>query len=155
MFPVAAMAASRARLILACVLTLLAAASAAAPARADAHAPQRGEVIVRLAGGHSAGDGRAAIRRHGGRVTGELHLIHGLVARLPASATDALRGEPAVAAVTRNARMEPTSIPSKDIRTAYPFSTGATSVWNSGSSPATGRGIGVAVIDTGIAGRAS
>ena len=56
-----------------------------------------------------------------------------------------------VHAVTLNGEMKPQDVRASNLATAFPFSTNATTVWNS-NTPATGKGVGVAVIDTGIAG---
>jgi serine protease AprX len=157
----------RARVALALGLAVVAAAGSASPAAATAHRsatgrvgqiaaahPQRAvEVIVRLAAGRTAAEGRAAVRRHGGRVTGELHIFNGLVARLRARDAAGLRRDPAVAAVSLNASVTQ-SITTKDLTTAYPFAANALNAWNnnSGGGSATGLGVGVAVIDTGIDG---
>ena len=137
-------------------LTAATAASAAQTDRIDALAaahPQRMvDVIVRLDAGANAAAGRADVRRLGGRVTGDLHIIHGLAARLAARDAARLAREDGVASVSLDAPVAPQSINAKDIRTAYPFATSATTVWNGGNYAITGRGVGVAVIDTGIAG---
>jgi serine protease AprX len=119
---------------------------------ASAHPRRPVQVIVRLAGGRTAAQGRAAIRRHGGRVTGELHIFNGLVARMSAGAAARLQRDPAVAAVSLNAAVHPQSINSRDVRTAYPFAANAVDIWNADGVATTGQGVGVAVIDTGIAG---
>ena len=118
---------------------------------AAAHPSRSAEVIVRLAG--SEADGREAIARHGGRVTGELHIFNGLVARMPAGAAARLDRDPAVAAVSLNASVRPQAVATNHLSTAYPYATNAPAVWNAGGGvAATGQGVGVAVIDTGIAG---
>jgi serine protease AprX len=157
----------RAGAALAAVLALLAAGAvgtlpaAAAPVGATgrvaqiaaAHPTRSVEVIVRLAPGGTETDGRAAVRRHHGRVTGELHIFNGLVARLRAHDAVRLQGDRAVAAVSLNAAVKQ-SITTKDLTTTYPYAANALSAWNnnSGGGSATGAGVGVAVIDTGIAG---
>ena len=109
---------------------------------------------MRLAAGRTQAEGRAAVRRHRGRVTGELHIFNGLAARLRARDAVRLQRDPAVAVVSLNAAVKPQSISTKDLRTAYPFASNAPPAWNnsSGGGSATGLGVGVAVIDTGIAG---
>jgi len=158
----------RIRAALVAALALLAAgAGSALPAEAATHAASTGrlaeiaagrptrsvEVIVRLAAGRTEADGRAAVSRHHGRVTGELHIFNGLVARLRAHDAARLQDDPAVAAVSLNAAVRQ-SINTKDLRTAYPYAANTPPAWNnnSGGGSATGLGVGVAVIDTGIAG---
>jgi serine protease AprX len=120
---------------------------------AAGHPTRSVEVIVRLAAGRTEAEGRAAVLRHHGRVTGELHIFNGLVAQLRARDAVRLQGDPAVAAVSLNAPVKQ-SINTKDLRTAYPYAADAPPAWNnsSGGGSATGLGVGVAVIDTGIAG---
>jgi serine protease AprX len=158
----------RIRAALAAVLALVAAgAGSALPAAAATHTAGTGrvaeiavghptrsvEVIVRLAAGRTEAQGRAAVRLHHGRVTGDLHIFNGLVAQLRARDAVRLQRDPAVAAVSLNATVRQ-SINTKELRTAYPYAADAPPAWNnsSGGGSATGLGVGVAVIDTGIAG---
>jgi serine protease AprX len=106
--------------------------------------------IVQLASGVSPADGAALVRSAGGRVTGKLPIINGLAVRLPVSGVKAVQRDGRVKALTANARVAPqsTDIDPSSLATAYSASVQATKVWGS----ATGRGVGVAVIDTGIAG---
>jgi serine protease AprX len=156
------------RSLLALLALVAAALAAAAPAQsagrngaapalrqlAAAHPERTVDAIVRLRDARSAASGRAVVRRYGGRVMGDLHIIHGLAVRISARGATRLARDRAVAGVSLDAAVAPQSITTKDIRTAYPFATAATSVWNgsSGTPAATGRGVGVAVIDTGIDG---
>jgi serine protease AprX len=144
-------------LLLALLLAAGAARADAATGRlaevAKAHPGRSVEVIVRLADGRSAAQGRAAIRRHGGRVIGELHIFNGLVARMRAHGAARLSRERAVDAVSLNASVRPQSISTSALQTSYPYATNAPAIWNAGGGLATtGAGVGVAVIDTGIAG---
>jgi serine protease AprX len=131
--------------------TLLCAAGALLPASAAARGP---EYIVSLAPALSRADGRAAITAAGGRVTRDLHIIHGYGVRLGDTAAARLRTRPGVAAVVRNSGMSTsggattTSLSGATLLSAFNQSLGTDRVWAS----ATGKGIGVAVIDTGIAG---
>jgi serine protease AprX len=93
-----------------------------------------------------------------GQVTGAVPIIHGLAARLPASARGRLASDPRIASVTANARIRATwrkppgaddpAIDASRLATAYPYSVLAPQSWIA----ATGSGVGVAVIDTGIDG---
>ncbi|MDP9344425.1 MAG: S8 family peptidase [Actinomycetota bacterium] len=113
---------------------------------------QRVEVIVQLRHGADLETGRAAVRRAGGRVTRELHIINALGARLPAAAAERLASNPHIAVVSLNAHVKPTgtTIDSSALATAYGPSVGTEKVWN--GNGLTGKGVGVAVIDTGVAG---
>ncbi|MFN8108694.1 MAG: S8 family peptidase [Thermoleophilia bacterium] len=147
-------------------LATLAGASYAAVAAPAATSPA-GEAIVQFLPGTAPAAARIDVMAAGGVVTGELPIIHGLVAHLSASQADELRGDAAVKAVTFNAAVKSTSVSTRRLETSYPLSLSAPNVWNTSSysyystsagvtrvyTPAqTGRGVGVAVIDTGIAG---
>ena len=130
-----------------------AASSPALRQLAAAHPGRTVDAIVRLGAARSTADGRALVRRHGGRLTGDLHIIHGLAARMTARGAARLARDRGVTSVSLDAAVAPQGINTKDIRTAYPFAAAAPPVWNgSGVVPATGRGVGVAVVDTGIDG---
>ena len=126
------------------------AAAAALPATAAASSA-RSQVIVQLEAGHSTTAAKALVRADGGRVTGDLPIINGFAAQLSADAAEHLAGADGVRAVTPDGAVEPQEVKASDLLTAYPFSTSATQAWNA-SLPATGKGVGVAVVDTGIAG---
>ena len=132
------------------VTALAIAACAALPATAGASSA-RSQVIVQLEAGHSTAAAKALVREEGGRVTGDLPIINGFGAKLSADAAEHLAAADGVKAVTPDGAVEPQDVKASDLLTAYPFSTAATQSWNA-SLPATGKGVGVAVIDTGIAG---
>jgi len=105
------------------------------------------------------------VRATGGRVAGRLEIIHGLAVRMPRAARTTLSGDRRVKAIAVNARVRPRSdLPATDpassqpapswtfdpklLATAYPFSVRAPQAWDM----ATGAGVGVAVIDTGVDG---
>ena len=129
------------------LLAVLLATTAAAPVHAATPVATH---IVQLEPGVSPADGAALVRSAGGRVTGKLPIINGLAVRLPVSGVKAVQRDGRVKALTANARVAPqsTDIDPSSLATAYSASVQATKVWGS----ATGRGVGVAVIDTGIAG---
>jgi hypothetical protein len=113
-----------------------------------------GEYIVQFDAGTSSREARALVAAHGGRVTRDLHLIDGVGARLSAAAADELRGDPRVHAVSGNAptatRADSVADPTA-LASAYNQSILATNAWkNNGGTR--GAGVGVAVIDTGVAG---
>ena len=133
-------------------MTALAVACCAAlPATAGASSA-RSQVIVQLDAGASADAVKALVRQDGGRVTGDLPIINGFGATLSADAAEAPRRTPTAsrpsrptARSSRRTSRRPTSRPPTPSRPT------ATQSWNA-SLPATGKGVGVAVIDTGIAG---
>jgi serine protease AprX len=133
------------------VTALAIAACAALPATAGASSA-RSQVIVQLEAGGSAAAVKKQIRRSGGRVTGELPIIRGLGAELSPSAAKRLERRRGVMAVTRNHDVAPQAVRASDLDTAFPFSTAATEAWNKDDAGVTGKGIGVAVIDTGVEG---
>ena len=108
------------------------------------------EVIARVAPGI---DPRGAIERAGGRMLQRLDLIGAVVARVSAAGALRLATEPGIGQVSLNAtaKSSATTVPTQELATAYPDSIRASKVWNTGMR-ATGKGIGVAVVDTGIAG---
>ena len=98
--------------------------------------------------------GRKARRRHhGGKVTSRVPLIHGLAVQLPAKQAKALGRRPqrrrphAQHARAQHRRSTRASSPPRTRRRSAPTSCG--------SAASRARGIGVAVIDTGIAGDAA
>ena len=111
--------------------------------------------IVQLRAGVSLAEGRAAVRAAHGQVAGALPIISGLAVRLPAGARARLAHDAADRAVSANARDPARRAdrvdPAAARPTAYPASVLAPPVWNSATG-ATGAGVGVAVIDTGIDG---
>ncbi len=108
-------------------------------------------VIVRALPGAEA---RAAVevRRLGGRVTRQLPIVHGFAATVPASAVESVRSLAAVASVTKDAKLKPqaaTYSADSDAGSMYNTTliTGAQELWKRGY---TGKGIGIAVIDSGV-----
>ena len=112
----------------------------------------RVEVIVQMDAGSSPASAIAQVRRSGGRVTGRLPIINGFAARVTPAAERRLAAAAGVHAVTRNAKTKPQGVSLSRIQTAYPASVDAPQLWNYDTS-VTGKGVGVAVIDTGIAGQ--
>jgi serine protease AprX len=143
------------------LIVSLAAALPAAPAQAAPRpatapaAPRPATHIVQLAHGVSLAQGRTIVRAAHGRVTGTLRIIDGLAVRLPRGARATLARDPRIEAVSVNARVrgqqegdQEGSQDSPRLATAYPGSVLAPLAWRT----ATGAGVGVAVIDTGIDG---
>lgn len=140
-----------------------AAPSASAPAQSAPSAPslaslastdpaKRVEVIVQMRAGTDAAEGRALVRQADGRITRDLHVINGFAAELRAGDALELADAPGVHAVSLNAGVEPTAVDPAGLATAFNQSVRADRLWIDSKLPSTGKGVGVAVIDTGIAG---
>jgi serine protease AprX len=118
---------------------------------AAAHPRKSVEVILQLEQGTAPSQGKALIAEHGGRVTRDLHIINGFGAELGAAKAASLATEPGVRSVSLNAAIKKTDdgYDGPRLATAYNQSIGSPYAWSEGY---TGLGVGVAVIDTGIAG---
>ncbi|MCA1722480.1 MAG: S8 family serine peptidase, partial [Actinobacteria bacterium] len=92
----------------------------------------------------------SAVQRLGGTVGTRLDIVDGVEASVPASKLVELSHDPAVGAVTMNRSMHYEEYTYDETTTASNFAknTQATSAWAAGNL---GAGVGVAVIDTGIA----
>ena len=149
--------------------------SVVAPATAVSAATYSGAstaVIVRATSGHLA-DAEGAVRAAGGHVGRELGIINGFSADLPADAVATIAASPSVAAVTDDTKVLPMSDPTLDSSTALSTADstatnplgfdaagdfgsmssvtrliGAQALWQRGY---TGKGVDVALIDTGVA----
>jgi serine protease AprX len=121
-------------------------------ARLAATSPHRRVVvIIQLQRGVDVTAGRALVRSVGGRPGPGLHIINGLSAALTADAARRLADNPRVHAVSLNSTLLQTwhGAPGPwELSTTYDQSLHATGLWRE----STGRGVGVAVIDTGITG---
>jgi serine protease AprX len=108
--------------------------------------------IIQLKRGVSLGAGRSLVRFVGGRPGPGLQIINGLSATLTASQARTLAHSPRVHAVSLNSVLKQTwwrGTPAPwQLSTTYDQSVHATGLWRRSS----GRGVGVAVIDTGITG---
>jgi serine protease AprX len=126
-------------------------ASPALSQLASAHPDKPVTVIVQLAQGTDPAAGKALITSHGGRVTRDLHIINGFGAEMGAAKAASLAIESGVRSVSLNAAVKRTDevYDASKLGTAYNQSIGSPSAWSQGY---TGLGVGVAVIDTGIAG---
>ena len=136
------------------VAIVLALATALIPGAAPrAHASGRDvSVIVREHRGAGAAP-ETFVRSLGGRVERQIGIIDGFSATLPASGVDGLRRHPAVFSVTPNERVslhQTTWDPEADMGSMFNVGKAvkAANMWNSGY---TGKGIDVALIDSGIA----
>ncbi len=92
---------------------------------------------------------RAIVRAHRGRVTDRLPVVKGLAVKLPAREASALRQDKQVRNVTLNSRVHNTKAFGDWLGTTFPQTVGADKAWDRGI---TGKGVGVAVIDSGING---
>ena len=143
----------------ACLLAL------GAPAAAQAATP---DYIVQFERGVTPRAERALVAAAGGRVTRDLHVIHGLAVRVSPSGARRLAAGRGVRVVSRDAAMRPQALGSPTatpqcadrwaswcpgaLETSYIQSARLDKTWTDPTYQATGGGIGVAVIDTGIAG---
>jgi serine protease AprX len=107
--------------------------------------------IAQFKPGFSERQAKTLVRRHGGKVTARVPLINGLAVRLPAKQAAVLARNSHVLGLTLNSRVHGTAIEDGALATKFPKTIKADKVWRRGY---TGKGVGVAVIDTGIAGDA-
>jgi serine protease AprX len=137
-------------LVVATLAVLVAAAGAGAVPREAAARP--GGASVRVIVQKRAGTGLApelAVRRLGGQVTRALPIVAGFAATVPAAVVGDLARLPGVRAVTPDGRVRVQgTAASGTIRSVYPKVVRADAAWQRG---VTGRGVTVAVLDTGVA----
>jgi serine protease AprX len=111
-------------------------------------------VNVRGSGPACTGLVAAEVRSVGGHMTRTLAVLYGGTAEVPAGALNALAHAPCVAEVTPDSPVQFYSIggydPTSDVASLYSTTQiiGAQSLWKNGS---TGKGVGVALLDTGVA----
>ncbi len=132
--------------------TALAAQPALTPALtalAQRDPAKRVEVIVQLQAGTKRAQAAPMVKALGGRVTRDLHIINAVAAKLPAAGAVKLASQPGVRAVSVNGATKPQSM-GDSLVTSFNSSIQATDMWNYYGG--TGEGVGVAVVDTGIAG---
>jgi serine protease AprX len=122
------------------------------PALADLAVSKPGkrvEVIVQMTQGTERAAAAPLVQKLGGRVTRDLHIINAVVATLPAAGARELAARHEVRAVTLNGAIKPQA-KGDSLSTSFNQSIQAPHLWN--YYRGTGRGVGVAVIDTGVAG---
>jgi serine protease AprX len=117
------------------------------------------QTIVQFKAGVSVDRARWMVAHYSGHIFGELHIINAFAVKLTAGNARRLAANPGVHAVSLNGAVKTSDyngsfapIAGKllgDLQTTYDQTLGVTSAWTSGI---TGSGVGVAVIDTGIAG---
>jgi serine protease AprX len=112
-------------------------------------APQPVKVIVQKRSAADLGPERV-VRRLGGQVTRALPIVSGFAATVPATAVGELARLPGVRAVTPDSRVrvQAANPTGSSIRSVYPKAIRADEAWRRG---VTGRGVTVAVVDTGVA----
>lgn len=115
------------------------------------------EVIARFTPGTSPAAAKEIVRSAGGRVTAQVALINGLAAELTARQAARLAEQEGVYAVSLNARVKSNavSIDPRQLATSFNASVRSPEVWSgtgTGGISATGKGVGVAILDTGVSG---
>src|SRR3954464_3093226 len=143
------------------VIAMATAIAAATPANAAPQPPRTSEAIVQFHAGVRAAQQRATVRAAGGVVVRDLHVIRALGVRMAPRALHRLAASPGVRVVSANAPVRPSAAAprarndwdTRALATAFPESTRADKAWTDPTSPATGAGVTVAVLDTGIAGQ--
>ncbi|HEX9096734.1 MAG TPA: S8 family peptidase [Candidatus Dormibacteraeota bacterium] len=95
----------------------------------------------------------ADLRRSGLKHTVRVPIAHGIAVQLTAALIDHLRADTNVARLIYDAPVTLTDTPFDPtaLATAYPSVVDSLQVWSNPLAPLTGRGIGIAVIDSGIA----
>jgi serine protease AprX len=124
-------------------------ASARLASVAKKHPRRKVVAIAQFDPGVSERRARAVVRAHRGRVTERLPAVNGFAIRLPARRARALDRSRPILNVTLNARIRPNGVGGGSLATNYPKTVGADKLWAAGI---TGKGVGVAVIDSGISG---
>jgi serine protease AprX len=109
-------------------------------------------VIVQMRHTYTPAHGVDLVRKSGGQPGRTVRIINGFGAKMTAASAVSLARDPSVAAVTLDGQIKPQAIDYKKLKTAYTHSVGAFKVWNDQDGAITGRGVGVAVVDTGVAG---
>ena len=141
----------RGRALLVAVLAMLVLATLGAVPRDASAQPQVGDSIKVIVQKADAADPapELAVRRLGGQVTAALPIVAGFAATLPAAAVGQLARLAGVRAVTPDTRVRvQAAAADSGIRSVYPKAIKADAVWKRGI---TGRGVTVAVLDTGVA----
>src|SRR4051812_18952268 len=122
----------------------------APPASVATKAPKRKvTAIVQFKASFTEKQAAKLVRRHGGKVVSRVSLIHGLAVNLPAKQARALAKDSHVLGLTLNSRVHSNGLSPEKLGTTFPKTVKADKLWKLGI---TGRGVGVAVIDTGVAG---
>jgi serine protease AprX len=89
-------------------------------------------------------------RAHGGRITDDFDgFINSFAMEIPQKAVLALAKNPNVAYISPNQKLKFSAIDTSQLRTTFNQTLNIPSIWN-GSTPATGNGVTVAVLDSGV-----
>ena len=136
--------------VVVCVALVVAAAFGGVGAWPAPAAPGGGTVRVIVQGRAGAAGLEQAVARFGGRVTRSLPLVAGFAATLPAAAVGELARLPGVRAVTPDGQVHvrATGGDGAPIHSVYTRTVRADQLWSRGI---TGRGVTVALVDTGVA----
>ena len=110
------------------------------------------QVIVQMRRGYTPQQGAALVRAADGSPSRAVRIINGFGARMTAASAVSLASQPGVRAVTLDGAIRSTAVDQKRLRTAYTHSIGAFKAWNRETDAVTGKGVGVAVVDTGVDG---
>ena len=143
---------------LAAALTAAASTGVAAPAWSNSTSAPWLDVIVRTDSVSDSAAVQAAVRHAGGTVSRPLDLIAGFTARVPSGALEALRHTTGVAAVTvdgsvrlKSDQWNSSSGTDSSVQDIDWSSRGWSNSGSSTTSTLTGAGVGVALIDSGVA----
>ncbi len=103
-------------------------------------------IVQKKSGGHPSRDIAARVSRH---VIAEYPMIGAFLVEIPQKLAQKLAAHPHVRYVSLDADVKHQSIDVSSIKTAYTHTLNLAQIWN-GSAPATGNGVTVAVLDSGI-----
>ncbi|HEU5318408.1 MAG TPA: S8 family serine peptidase [Chloroflexota bacterium] len=112
-------------------------------------APTR-KIRVILQKRRAAASGHAMAQSVGGRHLEEFSFIKSHVLEIPAKAAYQLALNKDTHYVSPDALVHFSAVPVSNLKTAYPGAVNAPATWNSLTAPATGQGVTVAVLDSGI-----
>ena len=124
-----------------------AAARLAATAKQSPH--KRVTAIVQFKASVSPARAKRIVKAHKGQVTDRLPAVRGFAVKLPAKQARSLKRAKGVIDVTLNTKVSSTGFDGALTASDYPHTTGAVRAWTTG---VTGKGVGVAIIDSGIDG---
>ena len=112
-------------------------------------APNR-KIRVILQKRSAGADGRAMAQGVGGTHKDEFAFIKSHALEIPAKAVYKLALHKDTLQVTPDSLVHMSAVPVSNLKTTYPGTLGAPAIWNSTTAPATGKGVTVAVLDSGI-----
>ena len=142
-------------LALSIALAIASPAGAASPSleRIAADDPGRDvTAIVQFRSGVTAAQAAELVKDRGGDLEAKLPSARAVAAEMNAGDAVRLERSPLVLSVSRNARVKPQAVGAlNDLVATYPTTAGAKDAWT--SDRVSGAGVGIAVIDTGIAGQ--